>query len=238
MVLARRAYERGTTFAKGLMVVSLDMASRQPAGAIPADPNPSSIIQITYTPSRIDLASRVYLALGLKKVGPDCLTTARLVKLCEFAAMLVMPGVSLGNDLAIKHTGPAVRGSPITITATCALRDRFWTWQLHVADVHETIATGMVVFLADLDRPRYKRRLARKLNARPVRAVFWLLLLDALGFGGAMIMPAQVAYLAPDWWLRIAALSTGVISWVVTLRGIPTAVRDWFTIRVKVIESG
>jgi hypothetical protein len=195
-----------------------------------------------YRISRWDLASVIYRRLGVSKWKPPVFATARLLWLCELAVMSAVPGVSLGRRTAVDHVDLAVRGSVVTVTAECTARqgDHWWDWHVEVHDeVHEVgveperLAWCTLRFFADIDRQRYRRRLASKLAVRPTRVTCWLGILDALAILRVVVTPVPVAYAAwqHDWVLMLTAGGVLIVGWLVALTGLPLAIRDWVTVR-------
>jgi hypothetical protein len=67
-----------------------------------------------------------------------------------------------------------------------------------------------------------------------------LWVLNALRLISIMAIPVQVDYLWQHGWIsRLATETVLVVGWLVALTGLPTAVRDWFTVhKDESVESG
>lgn len=193
---------------------------------------------VRYRVRRRDVASRIYRRLGRAKRKPHVLATARLIRLCELAAMDAMPGVSLGKTVVVNHKAPAVRGSTVTVDAVCTHAEgRDWEWHVEVRDEHEVIALVDLGFVADIDGKRYARRLAPKLAARPARIVWWLRILDALALLVVVASPAEAVYAGRGWISMLALETVLIVGWLLALTGLPFAIGDWFTVRPGVIKK-
>lgn len=181
-----------------------------------------------------DLASTLYRFLGKSKWKPPVMATAPLVRLCEMTAMLVLPGVTLGRRLVIDHEQPVVRGVVVTLTATCTPRDGGW-WEckgVATADnMPDPVAKCELLFLADVDRQRFARKLAPLYAARGWAVTLWLRVLDGLALLSFLAMPLQVAYLSRHLWASRVAETALILVWFVAQKGWFGAIKDWLTLR-------
>jgi hypothetical protein len=150
----------------------------------------------------------------------------------------------------MKHGAPTVRGAVVTVTAQCTRRvGRYWEWTVVITDDlsadlsadQQVLGRGTLGFVGDVDVKDYtKRRLRPKLAARTMAVRVWLCVLNALRLFSIMAIPVQVDYLWQHGWIsRLATETVLVVGWLVALTGLPTAVRDWFTVhKDESAESG
>jgi predicted thioesterase len=188
---------------------------------------------IHYRVRRKDLASRIYRSLGKDRWKPAVFATARLLWLCELAIMGTLPGISLGTEMTVRHRVPTVRGAVVTVMAVCIARqDNYWDWHVEVRDIsNETLALCTLRFVSNIDRRRYRRRLARKIADRSLRLSCWLRILDALSLITIVAIPFQMTYLWQDWTSRLLIETLLVVGWLLALAGVPCAIVDWITVR-------
>jgi predicted thioesterase len=187
---------------------------------------------IHYRVRRKDLASRIYRSLGKARWKPAIFATARLLWLCELAIMGTLPGISLGTEMIVQHRVPTVRGAVVTVMAVCIARqDNYWDWRVEVRDTsNETLALCTLRFVSNIDRRRYRRRLARKIAGRPLGLSCWLRILDILSLVTVAAIPFQMTYLWQDWTSRLLIETLLIVGWFLTLAGVPCVIVDWITV--------
>lgn len=188
---------------------------------------------VRYRVRRKDLASRIYRSLSADRWKPGVFATARLLWLCELTIMPVIPGISLGTNMIVRHVAPAVRGELVTVTATCIARQgNYWDWRVEVRDAQsKLLAECTLRFISDIDRQRYQRRLARQTRQRSAGLACWLRLLDVLSLVTVAALPLQMAYAWHNWTARLVTETVLIVGWLLTLAGVPCVISDWLTIR-------
>lgn len=197
------------------------------------EPDPSIVAIRRYRVREDDLASNRYRFLGMSKWKPPVMTTVSIGRLCELTAMLALPGVTLGGDVAVHHKEPVIRGAVITVTVTCTPRDGgWWECEATITANKVTVANCELWFLAEVDRERYhKGKLAPLFAARGRRVALWLCLLSGLSLLGLLAMPIQLAYLSRHVWASRAVEPALAAVWFMARKGFLVAIKDWFTVR-------
>lgn len=190
----------------------------------------------TYQVREEDLASNAYRILGWLKRKPRILTTACLSRLCELIVMAVMPGLTLGYEVAIRHEHPTVRGAKIILKAktTSPENSANWNWEVEATDARtgERIAICALTFRGQIDRVRYQQRQVNPLlAARSLGVKLWISALDAFVLLTLLALPVQVAFLARHLWASRFAEVALVIVYFAHQKGFFKAIKDLFTIR-------
>jgi predicted thioesterase len=204
---------------------------------------------ISYRVRRRDLASRIYLFLAVydwllrreSSRKPPVIASARLLRLCELAAMSAIPGGSLGVNFAMNHVAGVGRGSRLVVVAECTKRrGRYWEWYAEVGNSQgEVIAWCTLGFIADINAKCYTaQRLAPQFAARTIGERVWIRVCDTLGGLSVMTIPVQVVYVWHGWISMLATEAILAAGWLLGLTGLPFAISDWLTIRKESTKGG